>query len=139
MLKAIKIRLYPDQNQKVIINKLLGSCRFIYNHCLAKKIEAYTNSETSLSISDLNREVINLKNTDEYSWLKDAHSKVVQQSILNLDVAYKNFFKNKMGFPVFKKKHGNNTCRFPIDAIGGVNGNRFNLTKKIKDLLFKCI
>ena len=105
MLKAIKIRLYPNLEQQTEMNKLLGSCRFVYNYCLEAKINSYKNDGKSLSMSDLNKEVIKLKNTDEYSWLKDAHSKVNQQSLINLDSAYKNFFKTKKGFPKFKSKY----------------------------------
>lgn len=138
MLKAIKIRLYPNSDQQTEMNKLLGSCRFVYNHCLDAKISAYTGQTVSLNISDLNREIVELKKKEEYLWLKEAHSKVIQQSILNLDMAYKNFFKNKKGFPKFKSKHGNDSCRFPVDAIIGVDGNRFNLITKLKNVLFKC-
>ena len=132
MLKAIKIRLYPNLEQQTEMNKLLGSCRFVYNYCLETKINSYKNDGKSLSMSDLNKEVIKLKNTDEYSWLKDAHSKVIQQSLINLDSAYKNFFKTKKGFPKFKSKHDNrNSCRFPVDAFSGIEGNRINLITKI--------
>lgn len=89
-------------------------------------------------MGDLNKKVILLKNTEEYMWLKDAHSKVIQQSLLNLDSAYKNFFHEKKGFPKFKNKRNGDSCRFPVDAISGVKGNRFNLTTKLKNILFKC-
>ena len=138
MLKAIKIRLYPDKVQEQEMNKLLGSCRFVYNYCLGQKINAYKLDKTSLSTSDLNKKVIALKDTEEYVWLKDAHSKVIQQSLLNLDLAYKNFFREKKGFPRFKSKRDGDSCRFPVDAISGVKGNRFNLTTKLKSILFKC-
>jgi len=138
MLKAIKIRLYPDSDQQIEINKLLGASRFAYNYCLDKKINAYKQDKSSLSTSDLNKEIIILKNTEGYSWLKDAHSKVIQQSLLNLDSAYKNFFKNKKGFPKFKSRHNKNSCRFPVDAIGGINGNQVNLIIKLKNLHYKC-
>ena len=138
MLKAIKIRLYLDAMQEQEMSKLLGSCRFVYNYCLGQKIDAYKQNKASLSMSDLNKKVILLKNTEEYMWLKDAHSKVIQQSLLNLDSAYKNFFREKRGFPKFKNKRNGDSCRFPVDAISGVKGNRFNLTTKLKDILFKC-
>ena len=138
MLKAIKIRLYPNEEQATEINKLLGCCRFVYNRCLSLKTDAYKEEKTNLSISDLNKRIIELKNTDGYAWLKDAHSKVMQQSLIDLDRAYKSFFKKQNGFPNFKKKSYENKCRFPIDAIIGIKGNRLNLITKIKDVHFKC-
>ena len=138
MLKAIKIRLYPNEEQATEINKLLGCCRFVYNRCLSLKVDAYKEEKTNLSMSDLNKKIIELKNTEEYIWLKDAHSKVIQQSLIDLDKAYKNFFKKKNGFPNFKKKSYEDKCRFPVDAISGIKGNRLNLITKIKDVCFKC-
>ena len=138
MLRGIKIRIYPDEGQKQEINKLLGCCRFVYNRCLDLKITAYKDDKTSLSTSDLNKKVIEIKKQDEFVWLADAHSKVIQQSLLNLDSAYKKFFKEKSGFPKFKSKKEGDSCRFPVDAIGGIKGNRVNLTKKINNILFKC-
>jgi len=97
VLKSIKIRLYPSDNQIVYINKLLGASRFIYNKCLDFKI-------------------------------KDSHSKVLQQHLINLEIAYKNFFKSGSGFPKYKSKHDNQaSCRFPVDAISGIKGNRINM------------
>ena len=138
MFKSIKIRLYPTIDQQTVINQLLGSCRFTYNYCLNKKIEAYSIDKTSLSLTDLNRLIIGLKNTEEYSWLKEPNSKVIQQTLINLETAYKNFFRNKKGFPKFKSRKDGDSCRFPIDAISNINGNRINLTKKINNILFKC-
>ena len=138
MLKAIKIRVYPDKEQETEANKMLGCARFVYNHALDFRINAYETNHESVDLTSLNREIIRLKNTEEYSWLKDAHSKVMQQSLLNLDNGYKRFFKGESGFPKFKSKNNDNSCRFPSDAIIGIIGNRISLTKKISNVLFKC-
>lgn len=136
--RAIKIRLYPEQEVQTEVDKILGCARFIYNHCLNLRTTAYETDRTSLNISALNQEIIRLKNTEEYSWLKNANSKVMQQSINNLDVAFQRFFKGVSGYPNFKLKSNENKCRFPSDAIIGVCGNRISLTRKINNILFKC-
>ena len=139
MLKAIKIQIYPDQEQKIYINKLLGSCRFVYNNCLAYKIEKYNNDKTTVGFAFLGKYLTDLKNKGEYSWLKDSHSKVLQQTLINLEYAYKSFFKNGNGFPKFKSKKDNKqSCRFPIDAIGKTHGNRINIILPLKNIHFKC-
>ena len=130
MLRGIKIRIYPDDEQMQEMNKLLGCCRFVYNRCLDLKISAYKESKKSLGISELNKKIVEIKKQDEFAWLADAHSKVIQQSLINLNSAYKKFFKEKAGFPKFKKKKDGDSCRFPVDAVSGVCGNRINLTKK---------
>ena len=139
MLKAIKIQIYPDNEQKVYIAKLLGSCRFVYNNCLAYRIENYNRDKTIVGFALLGKYLTNLKSKEEYSWLKDSHSKVLQQTLINLEYAYKSFFKDGQGFPKFKSKRNNKqTCRFPVDAIGKIHGNRINIIKQLSNIHFKC-
>jgi putative transposase len=139
MLKAIKIKLYLNDEQKVYCNKLLGSCRFVYNKMLEYKIQKYNEDKSSVGFGELGVYLTSsLKN--EHSWLKESHSKVLQQSLINLDNAYKNFFKrSSVGFPKFKSKNNHSdSARFPLDAIGRINGNRINIIKPLKNILFKC-
>jgi len=139
MLKAIKIRIYLNNEQKVYISKLLGSCRFVYNNCLAYRIEKYNQEKITIGFAELGKYLTELKKKEEYVWLKDSHSKVLQQTLINLEYAYKSFFKNDMGFPKFKSKKDNKqSCRFPVDAIGGICGNRINIIKTLKDIHYKC-
>lgn len=135
-MKAIKVKLYLSDEQISYTNNLLGCSRFVYNNCLDFKIKHYNETKKSTSFGELGKHLTGLK--QEFEWLKDVHSKVLQQSLINLEYSYKNFFKNGMGFPNFKKKNQKQSCRFPVDAIGGVNGNRINLIRALKDIHFKC-
>ena len=141
MLKAIKIKLYPSVEQENYISNLLGSSRFIYNQCLSYKSIEYGLWDNKTGIKETGKHLIELKK--EYDWLKESHSKVLQQSLINLERAYKNFYNNlkkgkKPGYPTFKSKHQKQTCRFPVDAISGVKGNRINIINKLKDINYKC-
>lgn len=137
MLKAIKIRIYPSQEEIGYINRQLGCCRFVYNNCLAYKKDNYEKEKKSISSSETIKHIVTLKN--DYVFLKDVHSKVLQQSVRDMNQAYDNFFKLHKGYPKFKSKHNNKqSCRFPKDAIIGINGNRISLIKTLKDILFKC-
>ena len=137
MLKAIKIRIYPSVEQIDFINKQLGCCRFVYNNCLAFRKDSYQNEHISVSSSEAVKHITVLKKDNE--WLKDVHSKVLQQSVRDMNQAYDNFFKLHKGFPKFKSKHDNRqSCRFPKDAFIGVRGNRIDLIKVLKDIHFKC-
>ena len=137
MLKAIKIRIYPTVEQVDFINKQLGCCRFVYNNCLAFRKDSYQNEHISVSSSEAVKHITVLKKDNE--WLKDVHSKVLQQSVRDMNQAYDNFFKLHKGFPKFKSKHDNRqSCRFPKDAFIGVRGNRIDLIKVLKDIHFKC-
>ena len=137
MLKAIKIRIYLTAEQVDFINKQLGCCRFVYNNCLAFRKDSYQNEHVSVSSSSAVKHITSLKKDNE--WLKDVHSKVLQQSVRDMNQAYDNFFKLHRGFPKFKSKHDNRqSCRFPKDAFIGVRGNRIDLIKVLKDIHFKC-
>ena len=136
MLKSIKIKLYPNNEHLIYINQLIGTNRFIYNNCLNFKINQYKENKKSTNLKDTNNHVKSLKN--DLTWIKDSHSKVIQQTLINLETAYKNFFKNNKGFPKFKSKKDKQSVRFPVDAIIGIQGNRINLIKKLYDIHFKC-
>jgi putative transposase len=137
MLKAIKVRLYPSVDQEIYLGKLFGCSRFVYNKCLDFKINEWKEAKKSTSFGELGKFLTSLK--VDHEWIKESHSKVLQQTIRNLDQAYKNFFREKKGFPKFKSKHDNHqSVRFPNDAISGVKGNRINIITSLKDIHFKC-
>ena len=61
MLKAIKTRLYLNNEQTIYVNKLIGSSRFVYNNCLAHKIDQYNNHKKSVSFVETGKYLTNLK------------------------------------------------------------------------------
>ena len=110
MEKAYKFRIYPNKEQEILIQKTFGSCRFVYNHYLAKKINLYKTENKSLSKIDCNNSC-NRELKKEYLWLKEVDKFALTNSIYDLDTAYQNFFRrikqgsDKAGFPHFKSKH----------------------------------
>ena len=111
MLKAYKYRVYPNKEQEILINKTLGCTRFVYNHYLNKKIELYKIDKITLTLSQCDKDLTQLKK--ELIWLKEVDKFPLQQTLKDLDQAYKNFFKrvkqgnDKVGFPKFKSKKNN--------------------------------
>lgn len=104
MLKAVKIRLYPTTEQQTAIAQQIGAARYAYNRSLALRKFAYTKFGIKLGKFDLIKRITTLKERDKTSWLKDADSQALQQSIANMDKAYQHFFKGG-GFPKFKSRH----------------------------------
>ena len=102
--KAYKYRIYPNREQQELINKHIGCCRYVYNFCLEKKINAYKTSKKNISKFELIKLLPSLKKEQETFFLKEVNSLSLQASINNLDNAYKKFFKEKKGFPKFKSK-----------------------------------
>ena len=85
-LKAFKFKLKPNKKQQVFINKNIGSCRFIYNQMLAERKDKYENKDKSKYKTEK-------KYKEEFEFLKESDSSSLQQVRIDLDQAYKNFFK----------------------------------------------
>ena len=109
MLKGFKYRIYPTKEQEIQLAKTFGSCRFVYNQLLAKRINLYKTEQKSMSKTDCNN-YCNRELKKEYIWLKEVDKFALTNSIYDLDTAYKNFFRRvkqgneKVGFPKFKSK-----------------------------------
>ena len=142
MLRAIKVRLYPNKQQEQAINKLLGCYRFVYNHMLSLKQKEYNDNKINLSLKDLSKYFHGtlLKNED-YLWLKEQNTKVMKQSIRQMLSAYDRFFKQHNGFPNFKSKKDKQSALFPIEAISKINTfeqRKITLTNSFQDIKFRC-
>ena len=142
MLRAIKVRLYPNKQQEQTLNKVLGCYRFVYNHMLARKQEAYKADKTNLALTELSKYFHHeLLKDEQYGWLKDQNSKVMNQAIRQMLTAYDKFFKEHKGFPKFKSKRDKQSALFPKLAISKKNTfdkRKITLTKKLKDIKFRC-
>lgn len=105
--KSIKFRIYPNKCQTEMLFQHFGANRFVYNYFLNQINQQYKVDKTSKvpSAFDLNKQITILKNTSEYSWLKDIHSQTLQQSVSHLSDAFKRFFKKQSKYPKFKSKY----------------------------------
>ena len=142
MLRTIKVRLYPNKTQEQEFNKILGCYRFVYNHMLARKQDAYKADKTNLGLTELSKYFHHeLLKDEQYQWLKEQNTKVMQQAIRQMFTAYYKFFKEHKGFPKFKSKRDKQSALFPIGAISKKNTfdtRKITLTKKLKDIKFRC-
>lgn len=158
--KAFKIRIYPTSEQEVLINKTLGSCRFIYNQMLNERIEVYAKLKDDRKTLFEYKYKTEAQYKNEFEFLKEVDSRALVQSNNNLRSAYQNFFNSrsgrrkggKIGFPKFKSKkqyiqnyrtdNTNNTIRVDFDSsrvrmpkLGWVkfNDKRNEIDGKIKN------
>lgn len=142
MLRAIKIRLYPNKTQTEQFNKLLGCYRFVYNQCLARKINSYNENKISENLSTLGKFIHHeLLKDDNYIWLREQNTRVLKQALIDMLRAYKNFYTLHTGYPKFKSKKDNKlSCRFEIGAISKKNDyTTYHLSlANIKNIKFKC-
>ena len=107
MLKAYKYRIYPNKDQVVLLAKHVGCARYIYNYGLERKIKSYSETKKSISRFTIQADLPKLKKTEKTKWLSEVNSLSLQAALLNLDMAFTRFFKEKKGFPNFKSKHDN--------------------------------
>ena len=109
MYKAIKIELKLTNEQKIQVNKTIGTERFIYNEYIKYNQEQYELGNKFVSAFDFSKYINNvyLPNNPDKKWIKDVSSKSVKQAMFYGEKAFKKFFKGLSGFPVFKKKGKN--------------------------------
>ena len=101
MLKAYKYRIYPTEEQKEFFAKTFGCVRFVYNKMLNDKIEYYKETGEMLNNTPAQYK-------KEYPWLKEVDSLALANAQMNLNKAYRRFFRDKsVGFPKFKSKKKN--------------------------------
>ena len=103
--KGIRVRLYPTDEQEILINKTFGCCRFVYNQTLTDCKQSYEQTQHFPSKNERITNIVPLKEENEF--LKEVDSTALQQSVRDLNSSMDNFFKNRshFGFPKFKSKH----------------------------------
>jgi len=116
-LLAYKYRIYPTEDQQVLLSKTFGCKRVIFNHYLVEQQVRYKNKEKNLSNFDINKDITQLKDTKV--WLREVDSIALQMAAEDLSVAYDNFFKSitgkrkgpKISLPKFKNKNSRQSYR----------------------------
>ena len=109
IIKAYKFRLYPNDEQRILINKTFGCTRFIYNHFLNLKQKEYKETNKTKTTYECIKELTTLY--VEYPWLKEVDSMSLRCSLFDLDDAFKRMYKKQGGYPKFKNKHSKNSYR----------------------------
>ena len=102
--KAYKFRLYPNIKQEELINKTIGSSRFIYNYMLRRKQE-----NKLLTTYDMIKEIPSL--LEEYQFLKEVDSCGLRCAIFDLENGLKKYYKEGIGYPRYKVKGKKDTYR----------------------------
>lgn len=127
MYKAYKFRLYPNDIQTELINKILGCSRYTYNHYLDKMINnGYTTSYNNIK---------DFTNTLRYEapFLQEIDNIIIHKSLYNLDDAFKRNFNQISGYPKFKSKYKRNSYNTPATYTGSSCNIELDLkSKKLK-------
>jgi putative transposase len=116
-LLAYKYRIYPTEEQQILLGKTFGCKRAIFNHYLEVQQTRYKNNEKNLSRFDINKDITKLKKEKE--WLCEVDINALRSSAEDLTKAYDNFFKSvtgkrkgpKISPPKFKNKNSRQSYR----------------------------
>lgn len=95
------------------MRRFAGACRFVFNRALARQNENHEAGNKYIPYGKMASWLVEWKNATETQWLKDAQSQPLQQSLKDLERAYKNFFRKRAAFPRFKKRGQNDVFRYP--------------------------
>ena len=109
ILKGYQFRLYPNNEQKKLINQTIGCSRFIYNHFLEERINEYKKTGRTLTCYEQIKEIPELYK--DYPWLKEVDSCSLRNPVFDLENAYNRFFSQNNGFPKFKNKDTGNSYK----------------------------
>lgn len=130
--RSYKFRLYPNKQQKELIEKHFGAVRWVYNWALEQKIKAYQETGAAPSRYDLTNMLPAIKKQEETSWLGEVNSQSLQSAISALDTAFVRFFKKMSKFPRFKSRK---KCRDSAEFVQHVYVNYDS--KQIRLIKFK--
>ena len=126
MFKTYKFRMYPNNNQSILINKTFGCVRFVYNYFLNKcRINNYLKSTDMCN--ELNQLYI------EYPFLNEVDSCSLRCAIFNLEDSFKNYIAKRCNYPYFKNKFSKQS--FKINAFrSSYKGNNHCNIEIYKDI-----
>jgi len=138
-MNSIKVRIYPNKEMTSNLNNLLGCNRFVFNCLLEFKMEAYEFNKTNMTSCDLQFYFHSML-LDQYPFLRDFNSNILKENILTIFNSFTGFYKGIHGFPQFKKKSDEQSCKFrkPTSiSRKNLDDNKLNLTKNIKGINFR--
>ena len=111
--KSYKFKIAPDNEQKELIARHFGACRFVFNRYLISRKETYLKEKKSLNYYDNANDLTVLKKDEQFVWLKEINSQSLQSSLRNLDTSYNKFFRKQTKFPRFKTKFDRQSFTVP--------------------------
>lgn len=120
--KAFKYRIFPTDEQKKNLAQTFGCVRLTFNTMLDVRTKAWQQDKQHLSYHDTAKMLTELKKQEDRIFLNDVSSVCLQQTLRNLDTAFRNFFANRAKYPTFKKAKSNQSARYANNAFKFVSG-----------------
>jgi len=132
--RAYKYRCYPSDEQKRVLARTFGCCRWVYNFALSLKNTTYQETGKSLSYEDLSALLPLLKQQPETAWLADVSAVPLQQSLRHLERAFTNFFEARAHYPIYHAKSQDQAATYTKVAFT-LSGTNLTLARMAEPLV----
>lgn len=121
-LRAYRYRINPDAKQADILARTFGCARYVYNWGLRLRTDAFHQRQERIGYAGTCKLLTTLKQEPDKLWLAECSNVVLQQSLSNLDTAFKNFFQGRAKYPSFKNRFGKQSARYTTSGFRWKNG-----------------
>ncbi|MBN2701027.1 MAG: IS200/IS605 family element transposase accessory protein TnpB [Methylothermaceae bacterium] len=120
--RAYKYRLYPTPEQAEQLARTFGCVRYVYNHFLRLRTDAWYERQERVGYNDTAKLLTALKKAPDTVWLQEVSNVCLQQSLRDLDTAFRNFFQGRTKYPAFKKKRARQSARYTTNGFSYRDG-----------------
>ena len=131
--KAFKYRFFPSDEQAAQLARTFGCARYVYNQALEFRSKSWQQENKSVGYHETASKLTEWKKEPEKDFLSEVSSVVLQQSLLNLDTAFTNFFEKRAQYPKFKSRRARQSARYATNAFTYRDG-RITLAKQSEPL-----
>ena len=131
--KAFYYRFFPTDAQAAQLGRTFGCARFVYNQALEFRSQAWQQEKKSVGYHETALKLTQWKKEPEKTFLSEVSSVVLQQSLLNLDTAFTNFFEKRAKYPKFKSRRHRQSVRYATNAFT-FRGGSITLAKQSEAL-----
>jgi putative transposase len=115
--RAYRFRCYPTPEQQVVLARVFGCTRFVYNHMLRLRTDAWFQRQERVGYHETSAALTALKKQPELAWLNEVSSVPLQQALRHLQTAFTNFFAKRAKYPAFKSKHDRQAAEYTTSAF----------------------
>ncbi|WP_419688376.1 RNA-guided endonuclease InsQ/TnpB family protein [Burkholderia theae] len=115
--RAYRFRFYPTPEQEAILARTFGCARFMYNHMLRMRTDAWQQRQVRVGYHETSAALTALKKTPEHAWLNEVSSVPLQQALRHLQTAFANFFAKRAKYPNFRRKDGAQSATYTASAF----------------------
>lgn len=129
--RAYKYRFYPTDEQKDLLTQTFGCVRFVYNHVLRWRTDAFYQRQEKIGYREANAELSRIKKAGEFPWLNDVSSVPLQQCLRHQQAAFKNFFAGRAKYPAFKSKKHRQSAEFTKSAFSYRDGKLYMAKSRV--------